>query len=374
MRQAGSIVALATVAIAIGAAPAAAKKGDIIVGDSNEATVYRINPKSGTKDVISDDARLGAPNDAVFGPNGTIYVSDYGRGADEPAVFSINPKTGATDVVSEDPRFGTPDGIARGPDGDLYVTDIDASSAGDHPALFRIDLPSGATSAVSTDPLLDGGPIGVVVPPAGTPIVGQSELIARVDPETGVATTIADAGDGLQGGEGLARGPDGTLYVIDYGGGAGLQAVDPKTAQVSSLSGPIPSYDGYGLAYDFHDRIIFQGGTSVYSANIGTGRVSTIAEDFGYPEGLEVEPPKCKGKLATIVGWNKKDKLKGSKFKDVIHTLGGKDKVNGKGGKDLICGGGGKDKLKGGGGKDKLFGQGGKDKLDGGPGKDKERQ
>ena len=372
MKKVGLLAGLVVFVLMAGSA--AAKKGDIIVGDSNNAEVIRVNPKTGAKDVISDDPRLATPNDTVFGRDGTIYVSDYGSGAEEPAVFSINPKTGATEILSDDPRFGTLDGIAMGPDGDLYVTDIDASSASDHPALFRIDLPSGATSPVSTDPLLNGGPIGVVVPPNGTPIVGQTELIARVDPETGVATTIADTGDGLQGGEGLARGPDGTLYVIDYSGGAGLEAIDPKSARVSSLSGPIPFYDGYGLAYDFHGRVIFQGGTSVYSANIGTGGVRTIAEDFGYPEGLEVEPPKCKGKTATIVGSTKKDKLKGSKFKDVIHTLGGKDKVNAKGGNDIVCGGGGKDKLKGSKGKDKLFGQAGKDKLDGGPGRDKERQ
>jgi DNA-binding beta-propeller fold protein YncE len=374
MRAVAPLVA-AMLALALFATSTAfGKKGDIIVGDSNNATVYRVNPNTGGKTVVSDDPRLARPNDVVFGRDGTIYVADYGSGGEEPAVFSINPRTGATDVVSEDPRFGTPDGIAMAPSGDLYVTDLDANSATDQPALFRIHLPSGATSAVSTDPLLDGGPIGVVVPPNGAPIVGESQVIAQVDPVSGAATTISDDGDGLLGGEGLARGPDGTLYFIDYSSGAGLEVVDPNTGQVSSPFGPLPQYDGYGLTYDFHHRIVFGDGADLYSINLRNGDVDTIAEDFGYPEGSEVEPPKCKGKTATIVGSTKKDKLKGSKFKDVIATLGGKDKVNAKGGNDIVCGGKGKDKLKGGQGRDKLFGQAGKDKLNGGPGKDVEKQ
>jgi Ca2+-binding RTX toxin-like protein len=371
VKKTGLIAGLVAGIVLVLAGPAAAKKGDIIVGDSNNSTVYRVNPKTGSKTVVSDDPRLARPNDVVFGRDGTIYVADYGSGGEDPAVFSIDPSTGATNVVSDDPRFLTPDGIAMGPEGDLYVTDLDASSAGDQPGLFRIDLPSGSTSAVSTDPLLDGGPIGVVVPPSGAPIIGETQVIAQVDPETGAATTISDASDGLLGGEGLARGPDGTLYFAEET--AGLQTVDPGTGEVTDLTGPIP-YDGYGLTYDFHNRIVFGDGADLYSANIRNGDIETVAEDFGYPEGSEVEPPTCKGKTATIVGSTKKDKLKGSKFKDVIATLGGNDKVNAKGGGDIVCGGKGKDKLKGGKGRDKLFGQAGKDKLNGGPGKDKERQ
>jgi streptogramin lyase len=356
VKKAGLIVGIVA-ALAIGTAPAAAKKGDIIVGDSNTAEVIRVDPKTGAKTTISDDPQLGSPSDAVFGRDGTIYVTDYLVHA----VFSIDPRTGATDVVSDDPLFSTPDGIAMGPDGNLYVTNVDAPNG-----LLRVDLPSGATSVVSDDPLLADGPIGVVVPPDGIPIVADTQLIARVDPATGNAVTVSDAGDGLQGGDGLARGPDGTLYFAEEA--AGLQAVDPNTGAVTDLTGAIP-YDGYGLAFDFHRRIVFSAADDVYAADLRTGSFETVATNIGagsgYPEGFEVEPPTCKGKTATIVGSTKKDKLKGSKFKDVIHTLGGNDKVNAKGGNDIVCGGKGKDKL---------LGQGGKDKLDGGPGKDKELQ
>ena len=91
---------------------------------------------------------------------------------------------------------------------------------------------------------------------------------------------------------------------------------------------------------------------------------------------LDGDPPgdvagKCRGKKATIVGTNGKEKLKGTNKKDVVSAGGGKDTVKGLKGNDLICGGKGPDKLIGGPGKDTMLGEKGKDKLFGGPKKDK---
>ena len=78
----------------------------------------------------------------------------------------------------------------------------------------------------------------------------------------------------------------------------------------------------------------------------------------------------CKGKQATIVGSDGKDKLTGTPGDDVIAAGGGKDKVKGGKGDDLICGNGGRDTLRGNGGRDKLRGGGGRDRMKGGGGKD----
>ena len=75
--------------------------------------------------------------------------------------------------------------------------------------------------------------------------------------------------------------------------------------------------------------------------------------------------PRCAGHLATIVGTNGRDKLKGTRRADVIVALGGNDKISGGGGNDIICGGDGNDSITGGSGSDKLYGQDGKDKLSG---------
>jgi parallel beta-helix repeat protein len=83
---------------------------------------------------------------------------------------------------------------------------------------------------------------------------------------------------------------------------------------------------------------------------------------------------RCAGKVATIVGSNAKDRLKGTRKRDVIAALAGNDTVRGLRGNDIICGGKGKDKLLGGPGRDKLIGGPGRDKLLGGPGRDKQSQ
>ena len=89
----------------------------------------------------------------------------------------------------------------------------------------------------------------------------------------------------------------------------------------------------------------------------------------GNPDWSRV-PLECQGKVATVVGTNFKDELKGTGDKDVIVAMGGEDKVSAKGGNDIICGNGGPDQLKGSDGKDKLFGAAGADKLNGGEGND----
>jgi Tol biopolymer transport system component len=85
----------------------------------------------------------------------------------------------------------------------------------------------------------------------------------------------------------------------------------------------------------------------------------------GNPDWSRV-PLECQGKVATIVGTDFKDKLKGTGDKDVIVAMGGEDKVSAKDGKDIVCGNGGPDKLKGSDGRDKLFGAAGADTLAGG--------
>ncbi len=80
--------------------------------------------------------------------------------------------------------------------------------------------------------------------------------------------------------------------------------------------------------------------------------------------------PRCQGKVATIVGTRKADKLVGTAKRDVIVAKGGADRIYGRGGNDLICAGTGNDLVVGGPGADVLWGQLGNDRLHGGPGPD----
>jgi len=115
------------------------------------------------------------------------------------------------------------------------------------------------------------------------------------------------------------------------------------------------------------------GAGAVLRVNPRNGAVETVASGppFDNPAGIAVVPPRCGGKSATLVGTTGKDRIKGSRFRDVIATLGGRDTVNGAGGGDLICGGKGPDRLRGSGGRDRLIGGAGDDACVGGAGRDR---
>lgn len=80
--------------------------------------------------------------------------------------------------------------------------------------------------------------------------------------------------------------------------------------------------------------------------------------------------PRCNGRVATIVGTARADRLLGTNRADVIAARGGNDTVNGLGGNDVVCGGPGNDVINGGSGVDTILGELGDDQLNGGPGID----
>ena len=83
-----------------------------------------------------------------------------------------------------------------------------------------------------------------------------------------------------------------------------------------------------------------------------------------------VRPRRCGGRLATIVGTQGADRLRGTAGSDVIVGRGGRDVLRGGGGNDRICGRGGNDTVRGGGGADRLRGGNGRDMVGGGGGRD----
>ena len=355
-----ALVIVALAALCAVASTAHARPGDVIVGDSNDAKVYRLKPATGAKTVISDDPKLVSPSDSVFSPTGTLYVVDYDAFGGPGGVFKINPRTRATSELAGGAPFAQPDGIARGPNGNLFVTDLQAEPSDSvSGALFRVGVPGGDVKLISS--VADGAalsdPVGVVVPPNGKPIVATfTPSIVQINPRTGAQHVIASAADGLTEAGGLARAPEGTLYTA---ASSGIDSVNPRTGHVRHVSSA-PA-DGYGMAIDFQGNVVTQAGSDVLLANPRTGNFHAIGQGFGYPEGFEVEPPRCGGRTATIVGTTREDTLPGSKFADVIAGLDGNDLIKGNGGEDLICAGPGNDVIR-----DRR----GKNKIDCGPGRD----
>jgi hypothetical protein len=124
-------------------------------------------------------------------------------------------------------------------------------------------------------------------------------------------------------------------------------------------------FDGSNFAMS---QPVFAPGREIWYTDGGSGFYNLRVDESVWPGGGP--PGKCYGRKATIVGTNGKDKIKGSKHKDVISAGAGKDRIRGLKGNDVICGGGGKDRISGGTGRDKELGQNGPDRLRGGRGKD----
>jgi uncharacterized delta-60 repeat protein len=104
--------------------------------------------------------------------------------------------------------------------------------------------------------------------------------------------------------------------------------------------------------------------------------------DGGPGSGQGDGPPRCAGRRATIVGTAAGDRLRGTRRRDVIVSLGGRDSIRSLGGDDIVCagsgndtvfGGRGNDRLGGGSGNDRLFGESGRDRLLGESGRDRLR-
>jgi hemolysin type calcium-binding protein/LVIVD repeat-containing protein len=128
-------------------------------------------------------------------------------------------------------------------------------------------------------------------------------------------------------------------------------------------------FDGSNFAMS---QPVFAPGREIWYTDGGSGFYNLRVDASVYPGAKQkLAPARCAGRKATIRGTSGKDKLKGTKKRDVISAGRGKDKLKGRKGNDLICGGKGKDRLAGGRGKDKLLGGDGNDKISGGAGRDR---
>jgi uncharacterized delta-60 repeat protein len=163
----------------------------------------------------------------------------------------------------------------------------------------------------------------------------------------------------------VARFQPGGLLDTSFGSG-GKKTID------------FPGTVGYAnaMAVQPDGKIVMAGyvGTAAASGAVVRLQGDTAGEGGGGVGGGGKKPKvyRCGGKRATIIGTNKKNKLKGTKRADVIVGLGGNDSISGLGGNDIVCGGSGNDKVSGGKGNDKLYGNDGKDSLSGDQGNDRE--
>ncbi len=236
--------------------------GSIYIVESGAATVRRVDPLGiittvaglngqtcfPTTAVCGDGgpataARLTNPADVAIGPDGSLYIADRSnhrvRRVGPDGIISTVAGTGVIGFSGDGgpaaaARLSSPYGVEVGPDGSLYIADRDNSR-------IRMVGPDGVISTVAGGVYGfagDGGPAvlarlaqpwQVKLGPDGSLYIldYSNNRVRRVGPE-GIISTVAGnglsgySGDGgpaasarLSAPQGLAVGPDGSLYIGD---------------------------------------------------------------------------------------------------------------------------------------------------------------
>ncbi|MEZ4364832.1 MAG: SMP-30/gluconolactonase/LRE family protein [Kofleriaceae bacterium] len=248
-------------------AVAVAGDGAVYIAEAYQCAVLRVDPVTAEisrvagrlrwcygplqDDVAATEASLDRPAGLAVGSDGTLYVADTGRHR----VRSIDAGTGIiTTLAGTTSGYGgdggaasaalltSPSGLALDADGTLYIAD-----AGAH-TIRKVDPFTGVISTVAgTGTAGDGGdggpatgarldaPAGVAIDDAGNLYVADTgnHRVRRIDASTGVITTVA--GDGTAGDRG-----DGAL------------AID---AQLSSPTDVVVDGDGVVYVATGHNRV-----------------------------------------------------------------------------------------------------------------------
>ncbi|MBO3459403.1 NHL repeat-containing protein [Aetokthonos hydrillicola Thurmond2011] len=154
------------------------------------------------------------PDGLALGPDGNLYVSNYGGGG----ILRYNGKTGKfLDVFIPEGRGGLsgPTGLAFGPDHNVYVSSISGGT-------LSFDGRTGALRKVfSSPPGQQSETLGLAFDPDNKTLYVSSRNnnnVLRYNIKTGklIGTFITPGSGGLDLPAGLTFGPDGNFYVASF--------------------------------------------------------------------------------------------------------------------------------------------------------------
>jgi RHS repeat-associated protein len=343
--------------------------GNVYIASRDSSTVRRVSPDgiittvagTGVAGFSGDDgpataAQLDRPWKIALGPDGSLYIADYGnmriRRVGVDGVITTVAGDGALGVNEDNipatsAHLGGPAGIAVGPDGSLYILEF----LGGH--VLKVS-PEGLLTTVAglggfnlgeSGPALSVGlwsPQGIAIDPEGTLYIADTGANRIRSVSLGFLRTLVgstpfgdnpaqyDMGDGglaaaahLSTPSGVAVGPGGNLYIADSGHQR-IRRVSSSLSAVSSADLIIPSEDGgelyifsptgrhlrtldaltgavrYTFGYDTAGRLgtVTDGdGNSTTIERDGNGIPVAIVGPYGQRTGLSIE---TNGYLGTI--------------------------------------------------------------------------
>ncbi len=355
MRSRASMAFAVVAATAALVAPAAqGSAGDLLVGqDGGSSTILRVKP-NGTHSNVASGAPIGSPAGMDFAHDGKLWVADY----DTPTILHVNPIAHVAFLTLTPAPLDEPLDVEVGPDDRVYVAED--SGVG---SIFKISFPSGNYVSVGdSSRIINPFALEIRHSDGMIFVADASAGLVSVNPKTGQEKVVANTTK-VGAPQGIALSPDGKVAYL--AGGDKIYKVVLKTGATSPVASGGDLAGMYELVLEPSGKLVAASFDSdlLVRVNPANGNQSPVAGgSVSAPEGLQIESPRCGGRLATITGSQKADVLTGSKYPDVIAGLGGRDLIRGLKGGDIICGGEGPDKMIGGRGSDRLIGGPGRDK------------
>lgn len=212
------------------------------------------------RDIVSATGGLAVDAD------GNFYQADFGGydGNVGNAVYKISPD-GTVEVFATSEDMASLTMTVLTDDGTIYQSSYGSNE------VYKIG-PNGDVALVA-----DGirGPTGIVVNDDGSLIVEayNSNKLHRIEPDGTVIDWVTDRR--FNGINGIAQGPDGTLYLIDHKDGS-IFSVSEDGATVEKLF-QFPEPTSHGVYLDGKLYVTSRGGYVVFSYDIATGDVEIIA-------------------------------------------------------------------------------------------------
>jgi sugar lactone lactonase YvrE len=239
-----------------------------------------------------------------------------------PRIVLLDPRTGSQTTEATFPAGSIPNYAAWGPDGSLYVTDYGK------PTIWRVPPGGGQPQQWLTDPQLDGGPFGTtgiaLAPDRSTLIIGQqSEAgLGAGNPSTGRLLTVAIGRDGKPGGltplwesrpadgpDGFAIARSGAIYVALLGANQ-IAVVGPDGSERERFPAGPGGANGSAVPFDNPSSVRFLG-TRLMVANqsyiAGDATHQAILDvEAGEPGLPELIPPPVQGSSAPIANHHRR--------------------------------------------------------------------
>ena len=169
---------------------------------------------------------IDASGDASIGPDGQVYLADFGatlENAGGQNIYRIAPDGSSVDTLNRD--FGGASGNEFGADAALYQSDVARGEA------WRVTM-DGSRTLLATG--LES-PVGITHAAGGATYVTEctADAVTRID--AGGETTRIAQGAPLLCPNGLTLAPDGNLYAVNFRDGAMIR-IHPATGATSVVA------------------------------------------------------------------------------------------------------------------------------------------